>query len=1433
MEAILIPSVEEFNTLRKQLNELDKKSSEVEFRIFVAKNVYDQLLNQIGNPEKHSSTVKIKNTEGGDIRVVTEDGKIIVQRKHRIKNIDFTVSERLDGLQLRLSFSVEEQLLEREDELSKRSNSYFDTIRYRERSYYFADPFLYSFTKVTSISEEEAQYEVEAEFKGDLNNIFSLLKLNKIFTQLLSGNNVIFTASLLRFFNKPTNIYRKHIQYLKESYFVTEKLDGERSFLCGTPYGTYLTIDPSFFDPDIQFESLTILDGEYLKDVRRFYAFDCLCYNGANIMNRDGVNNRLGEVAEKGFIFKKIHRSLLPPNEEIILWMRETIKRSEDEKSNVDGLIFTSRRGNYFNTKTLKWKPANKTTIDFLYIPDESNNYYKLYVTMNEGPTIKGKSFPIKGAKKEDIGKILLVKKTGWNQLEKVSEERGIPCTESQLYKCTEFQLRWQQPPKNCELCLIRYDGTGARFSLERPKDYHEERFGDPNISQKLFTVPITDENKELSRKIVETKFLNNRFVPVRIRLDKEKPNKYSVAMDNWEDITFPIDHRELIMRAFSPEMYNYKKIMRTLKYDIFKFIPEKSVVLDIGTGFGGDLNRYESIKVSKVIAVEPSRENYNELMRRYETGKAVRTYSFEMEGFNEPMENYDEKEPYNVVVAMLSMNFFFKAGTNSLNNLFSLIAPSNLFIGAFMDSKHLQRLMNNGNNKYYYVRPVESPSKIEKGGSVNIRIGDTIVEEQTEYAMNSSEFISEWKKFVAKNKIAGFNIYQIKFSDKTLPDILLDLYNSYVCVILSRNVIDDLTEFKEYPENQNMKKLFIYKAVDVPKYDHQTDEMLENKRRLYFKLDWYDEKRDRVFRHGTLGYNDCFFHSVLTDIDGKYRSSDEDSQIKKAVEVRTKDLKKYLTFEVWRNTHVYVQLLECVKERLKEDEREGKYSEGQILDELYKAYLERITHSCDIIESEDEIQIEEHGIQVDEYMIEILSNFFNRNIYFITTRSHSTKRIPYIPSNPNVQYKEGRKSIVIAFSQFGNSGHYEGIGILREKSSSGKKEEIYDFEPNDPFILTINKYIQYVKSNILTIPLFAMKEYEIKRSFDEPRPPPQENKEILMIKDELDVAKEQYIRIDKKELQILDIYSELKMTIFNKYGSDHPITNSWMKLWEMIISMDLLPNKSNTVFCNAEMPGNFVYALICYSNTREKELIWYASSLYPEGAGTLTDRYKMLERFPERWIMSKEHKGNVLVKEDVNYIEKKIESLTNRKGVDLYTSDIGTEKKDEEEYIHEERDYLPLHMGQILCGLITLKNGGNMVIKQFGFTMPETIVLIGKLANMFDTCVVFKPTTSKPCNSESYLICKGYHKEVAGELIRELRENKLLDTSLSIIQYESIVDASMKLMERQKTIINGTFPALIPNTPEYVSFSIFKEKLKNMWLRVFLENVDDFGKVH
>ena len=200
---------------------------------------------------------------------------------------------------------------------------------------------------------------------------------------------------------------------------------------------------------------------------------------------------------------------------------------------------------------------------------------------------------------------------------------------------------------------------------------------------------------------------------------------------------------------------------------------------------------------------------------------------------------------------------------------------------------------------------------------------------------------------------------------------------------------------------------------------------------KVSFRLDWYPEwnNHDNVFRCHTLGNNDCFFHSVLTDIDEDYRNGNENHKLQRTLEVRSEELKDYLTFDIWERSNVFHLIMDCVKGRLGKSYK--SYNEEKMIQRAYKEFLNMITQTCDVIRGGTNF-----GIQVGEGMLEILSNFFDRNIYFITTKSHNTQRIPYIPSGIIIDI---RKSIVIAYNQWRGSGHYEAVGIVRDG------EEIYD----------------------------------------------------------------------------------------------------------------------------------------------------------------------------------------------------------------------------------------------------------------------------------------------------------------------------------------------------------------------------------------------------
>ena len=100
-----------------------------------------------------------------------------------------------------------------------------------------------------------------------------------------------------------------------------------------------------------------------------------------------------------------------------------------------------------------------------------------LHTSMDESSSKR--HIQIVKATKKDIGKIILVKRTGYS-FEKIRQARGIPCTET--------DANWY------DTCLVRYDGKEAKFAMEDYR-YYLHPFKVYSVPDSLFSLPITDEN--------------------------------------------------------------------------------------------------------------------------------------------------------------------------------------------------------------------------------------------------------------------------------------------------------------------------------------------------------------------------------------------------------------------------------------------------------------------------------------------------------------------------------------------------------------------------------------------------------------------------------------------------------------------------------------------------------------------------------------------------------------------------------------------------------------------------------------------------------------------------------------------------------------------------------------------------------------------------
>jgi hypothetical protein len=253
--------------------------------------------------------------------------------------------------------------------------------------------------------------------------------------------------------------------------------------------------------------------------------------------------------------------------------------------------------------------------------------------------------------------------------------------------------------------------------------------------------------------------------------------------------------------------------------------------------------------------------------------------------------------------------------------------------------------------------------------------------------------------------------------------------------------------------------------------------------------------------------------------------------------------------------------------------------------------------------------------------------------------------------------------------------------------------------------------------------------------------------------------------------------------------GEINKISNAWLKCWEIIHSFKMIPyqlDREYKVFCNAEFPGSFIFAIHHYIKTKTKlRYDWVASSLWPneekeekedDEPKIFGDRYGLYKKYQDKWLMNgKDRSGNVLDKEMLTYVIKRCNHE-----IDLYTSDIGIALNKDTFHLQEELE-TPLNLGQIVHGLSTLREGGNMICKMFMFFTNFNQSMLFHVSKMFSSFYITKPVTSRPGNSEIYIVGMGFKGYTASRKGIERMETALFTWEESMSRFP-LQDVSMSM---------------------------------------------------
>lgn len=326
-----------------------------------------------------------------------------------------------------------------------------------------------------------------------------------------------------------------------------------------------------------------------------------------------------------------------------------------------------------------------------------------------------------------------------------------------------------------------------------------------------------------------------------------------------------------------------------------------------------------------------------------------------------------------------------------------------------------------------------------------------------------------------------------------------------------------------------------------------------------------------------------------------------------------------------------------------------------------------------------------------------------------------------------------------------------------------------------------------------------------------------------------------------------IDMYVPLKSMIEERYNARF-VTNAWLKFWEIYSEYDMITKDNSFVFLNAELPGAALEALNQYIRCHKQWTYnWVASSLVSSAEkSALGDSYGLFEHNRSHWLMNLPNEkvkynndGDVTNPNNILDFGKKCGPKSSYGGAHLYTHDAGIDPSGD--YNNQESMNMFIHLGCAISGFITLRKGGNFIAKQY--TLFETLTwnLIILYATLFDEFYLCKPLTSRPANSEIYLIGKGFRGisedtlDLLMNILKTKNSNPIIDKKYVESIYdtiEPIINFAKIVYTQQHTILEECLQFYkIPNVIHKLSKDLYSLRMARCdnWLKLYpLSSIKD-----
>jgi len=768
------------------------------------KRVIDTLRKEkIEEREEESTVYQINNIR--KITKIREEGKeeeVIWQEKTKIYNKDYK------DYNLRVTINKEKILKKEEIErvlvlFEKRE----EIIRERSRISFIKENIKIDLTDVmmtTKNGKIKRQYEIEVEYIGKNLNIKEYIReIEEIFKIINGTKNIYKTAQKKILINNVNKILGGEKEYtIDKNLLVQARNIKKRDLVYGGIVGSETNYMITYKADGLR--KMLIIDITGIWLVYPPYEFNLVILNDKNNLSK-----------EEKFLFEKVNYSIFDgelinsENNEYRYLVFDTL--AINGKANVQNQNYIER-SKYFNilVKTLikGLKVETKRTEEiktvesfFSLVKDFLDNRNKLNYLQD------GIMFIPKNARYNHNNEKIKLHRRALTRYPDI-------CKYKELSNITiDFLIKWKD---NRTIELYSFDEAVQK----------DVKFEGDIINP--LTPNMIDHQNELTKNIrtgqvVEYKYVNGLLIPERIRYDKTGANKLSIALDNWSDIHNPIKYKDIIGETL---MMSFSYHNRIKKY-LYSYLNDKSDLLDIGSGAGGDISKW--FKLGKILAVDPNSNNLNKFKDRLANADYIkdRIYILETGGENyniisDKVKSIFDSGKVDAISLMLSLSFFWSS-EQTLNKLIktiiSTIKPGGKILFFTINGDVVEQTFEpiyQQSNKKKSISILDSTFTLfpsdnniaSSPRSLEINLPNTIVGLQTEYLVFINDLVIRLKKY-------GFNL---KFHKRANDEKLLSSSNKLYTNFFSYGVFEHNSNISLSQDLQLNKTTSLDKNLQINK---------------------------------------------------------------------------------------------------------------------------------------------------------------------------------------------------------------------------------------------------------------------------------------------------------------------------------------------------------------------------------------------------------------------------------------------------------------------------------------------------------------------------------------------------------------------------------------------------------------------------------------